>query len=129
MLAHAPWWRSPTDSDPIGIGPASGWFSLCSLGFLLLSTGMHVFIFLFGIGPYRWNVFQIYLAACSWWLAGGRGHVLGLLPWLGPPMSRYELGITSSALLTPRVTSRSASCRRVCLPSLYACSRLNLDRK
>ena len=31
------------------------------------ATLMHVFIFCFGIGPYRWNVMQVYLCWAVWW--------------------------------------------------------------
>ena len=57
----------------------AGAFGESALGLLLLggqqqrlvgavaATLMHVFIFFFGIGPYRWNVMQVYLCWAVWW--------------------------------------------------------------
>jgi hypothetical protein len=47
----------------IGIGLMIGPFihPFCRLGCTLAATCMHVFIYLCGIGPYRWNVLQVYL--------------------------------------------------------------------
>jgi len=34
---------------------------------MILATGMHIFIFVFGIGPYRWNVVHLFWGWCAWW--------------------------------------------------------------
>ena len=37
----------------------------------LLATAMHIFIFNFGVGPYRWNVYHLFLGWVGWWLTSG----------------------------------------------------------
>lgn len=48
----------------LAFGPSTEWRFLAMLG----ATGMHVFIFFFGIGPYRWNVYHCFMGWSSWWL-------------------------------------------------------------
>ncbi|CAE7760349.1 unnamed protein product [Symbiodinium sp. CCMP2456] len=48
-----------------GLGMILGALPGSSEWFILLALAMHVFIFFFGMGPFRWNVMTMYMLICS----------------------------------------------------------------
>ncbi|CAE7025353.1 unnamed protein product [Symbiodinium natans] len=75
-----------------GLGMVLGALPGSAEGFVLLALAMHVFIFFFGMGPYRWNVMTMYMLVCSTKLCRERG-LSGRSLWSDPASSGLYVAI------------------------------------